>query len=133
MPATQDLKNNVLAKHTIAPAVRTDGTVNGVTVDLRGYESALALFHVGDWTDGTHTPSLEHSDDDSSWSAVSAGDLQGSFTANSGTGQENAVQQVGYKGSKAYLRGKLVTTGATTGALSSMCIVKGHPRNAPAV
>ena len=128
----QDLKNNVLPVQSIAPAVRTNGTVNGTGVDLFDYGSAAILFEAGAWTDGTHTPSVEESDDNSTFTAVSAGNLHGSFTALSGSGQQNAVQWVGYKGSKRYLRAKLVTGSATTGALSAMTIVKGHPRNAPA-
>ena len=130
--ASMDFKNNVLIAHSIAPAVRTNGTVNGTGVDLLGYEGAAMIFHAGAWTDGSHTPSLQESDDNSSFSAVAAADLHGSFTAVTGSGQQNATQIVGYKGSKRYVRASLLTSGATTGALSGACIVKAFPRNAPA-
>ncbi len=40
--------------------------------------------------------------------------------------------EVGYKGSKRYLRAMVVTASSTTGALSGASIVKGYPRIAPA-
>lgn len=131
--ATRDLKNDVLPAASLHPAATTDGTRTGAAVDLAGYNSATVQVNVGAWTDGTHTPSLTECDTvGGSYTAVAAGDLIGSFTAISGTGQQNAIQSVGYKGTKQFLKAKLVTTGSTTGAVVGMSVLKGHPTNLPA-
>lgn len=128
----QDLKNNVLAVQSIHPQL-VAATVTGIKADLLGYESAMAIVNAGAWTDGTHTPSLLESDDDSTYTTVAAGDLQGSFTAIAASGQQNQAFQVGYKGSKRYLKVKVTVTGSpSTGAYIAAAIVKGNPRNAPA-
>ncbi|HZQ01409.1 MAG TPA: hypothetical protein VFB13_17825 [Reyranella sp.] len=129
-----DLVDNVLAKHSIDPqALGSSATVTGASVDLFGYDSAMALFSAGAWTDGTHTITLEDSSDNSSFSTVGAGSLQGSITNITGTGQQNAVQQVGYIGSKRYLRAKVVSSGVTTGLAGfAALIVKGNPKVYPA-
>ncbi len=112
------------------PAART-ASANGTSADLAGYGSAVAIVEFGARTDGTHTPVLEESDDDSTFTAVAAGDLQGSFTACSSAATDDVVQRVGYLGSKRYVRVALTVAGATTGALSSAMIVRGAPAVAP--
>lgn len=130
--STQDLKNNVLAVQSLAPQLLA-ATATGSMVDLLGYESAMVVVHAGAWTDGTHTPSLLESDDDSTYTTVGAGNLQGSFTAIAASGQQNQAFQVGYKGTKRYLKGKVTVAGSpSTGAQVGITIVKGNPRNAPA-
>lgn len=122
----RDLKSGVDVAASLHPAARAaSGT--GAGVDCRGYDSAFALFSIGAWTDGTHTPKLQESDDNTTFTDVGAGDLQGAFTAVSGTAGQNAVQRVGYIGAKRYVRGFVTVAGATTGALSAFNIVRGHP------
>lgn len=124
--AYRDLRSNIDAANSLPPAARI-ATANGSGVDLRGYESAMALVHFGTWTDGTHTPSLQESDDNSTFTAVAAADQQGSFTAVSSAGGNNTVQRVGYVGAKRYTRVIMTVAGATTGAVSSATIVRGQP------
>lgn len=125
----RDLKSNVDAASGLSPAART-ATGTGSGVDLRDYDSAMAVFAIGNWTDGTWTPSLQESDDDTTYAAVAAADLQGTFTAISGTAGEYTVQRVGYIGAKRYVRPMLSGTG-TTGIDASAVIMRGHPRRAP--
>ena len=106
-----NLYDSVSAALTQNPTVK-NATANGTGVDLKGYETAVAVVQFGTWTDGTHTPSLEESDDNSSFSAVAAADLEGAFTAVSAGGGSNTIQQVGYKGRKRYVR--LSLRGATS-------------------
>jgi hypothetical protein len=127
----RDLRSNVDVAQTLAPAARVNGTATGATVDLQGYEAVMCTFESGAWTDGTHTPSLLHSDDGTTFVAPGATDLQGAFTAISGTAGQNAVQRIGYVGSKRYIRGSVVTAGATTGLLQAMTVVRSRPRVAP--
>lgn len=121
----RDLKSAVDAAHSLPPLVRT-ASANGAGVDLAGYDSAFLLVHFGAWTDGTWTPKMQESDDNAAFTDVAAADLQGSFTAVSGTAGQNTVQRVGYIGAKRYVRGVLTGTG-TTGVNAGMTVVRGHP------
>lgn len=127
----RDIKNKLEAVHSLAPAVRPTGTANGAGVDLRGFSAAMAVVHFGAYTNGTHTPTLEHSDDDVSYATVSASDLDGSFTAVvDGTGA-NTIQRVGYRGAKRYLRAVITVASGATGAASAAQIIRGMPGSAP--
>ncbi len=128
----RDLKSRVDVAASLQPAARAaSGTGSGV--DLRGYDSAFGIFAVGAWTDGTHTPKLQESDVDvaGSYTDVGTADLQGSFTAVSGTAAQNAVQRVGYIGFKRYVRGFITVAGGTTGAVESFHVMRGHPARQP--
>lgn len=122
----RDLKNNVDVSQSIAPAAHT-ASVNGTGVDLQGYNSVMVVFHPGAITDGAHTPSVEESDDDVTYTAVAAADLLGSLVDLA----SNAIQRVGYKGTKRYLRAVSTVAGATTGGVYGAEIVRGHPNVAP--
>lgn len=122
---TRDIKSNVDAAQSLAPATR-NANVNGAGVDLRGFDSAMVVYNVGAITDGTHTPSLEESDDNVTFTAVAAADLQGTFS----NFTANSVQRVGYIGSKRYIRAQVNSSG-TTGAAYGAVIARGNPAQAP--
>lgn len=128
----RDLKSNVKVAPSLAPAVRTNGTANGTAVDLRGYDSAVIAVSFGAYTDGSHTPSVEHSVDNVTYAAAAASDLDGAFTAVSSAAGQNAVQSVGYIGARRYVRVVMTVSGATSGALSAANVIAGNPRQAPA-
>ena len=121
-----DLKSNVDVVQSLAPATR-NANVNGTGVDLRGFEAAMLVYSVGAITDGTHTPAMEESDDDSTYTAVAAADLEGSF-ANFTAG---SVQRVGYIGGKRYIRAQVNSSG-TTGAAYGAVVARGRPADSPA-
>ncbi len=123
---TRDLKSNIDVQTSLGPNDYT-ASANGSSADLRGFESAVAAFVVGTVTDGTHTPSVEESDDDSTWSTVAAADLLGTL-ANLAS---NTNQRVGYRGAKRYLRAVLTVSGATTGAEVAAVIVRGNAAQRP--
>lgn len=101
---TKDLKSNVDAAQSLTPAVRT-ASANGSAVDLRGYESAMVVFSMGAFTNGEFTLTVEESDaSGSGFTTVAAGDLAGTLTAIGSTAGQNAIQRVGYKGTKRYIR-----------------------------
>ena len=109
---------------SLAPAART-ASANGSSADLKDCNAALVIVHFGAWTDGTHTPSLEESADDSTWTAVAAGDLDGSFTAKNSDSSTAKQQIVGYKGTARYIRVVMTIAGSpSTGMLSSACILR---------
>ncbi len=122
----RDIVNNLGPAAALAPAART-ASANGSGIDLRGFGSAMVLFQAGAITDGTHTPSVEESDDNVTFSAVSGADLEGTLAAMSA----NTVQKVGYRGGKRYIRAVMAVTGATTGGLTAATVVRGHPAIAP--
>ncbi len=127
----RSLYRNAKPMPCLAPAARVTGTTNGTGIDLRGYDSAMVAVAFGAYTDGTHTPSLQHSTDNVTFTAVSASDLEGSFAAVSSAAGANTLQSVGYLGANRYVRVVMTVTGATTGALSSGQVILGCPRNAP--
>lgn len=129
--ALRDLLRRILVAQSLSPAVRTNGTATGSAVDLRGYDAAVICVAFGAYTDGTHTPSLQHSTDGTTYTNAAASDLDGAFTAVSGAGGANSLQQIGYIGSQRFVRVVMTTAGATTGALSQASVIAGYPRNMP--
>ena len=115
-----------------APAART-ATYNGAAIDLQSYDSVTIALVVGAWTDGTHTPKLQESDDASIWTDVAAGDLVNAFSPISSSAGQNAVQRVGYVGYKRYVRPVLSVSGSpSTGLLSSVTAIRGRSLYKPA-
>lgn len=129
----QDIKSNIKNIATIKPSQYTALT-NGTTVDLQGFGSAMLSFYLwaADFTsaDEIYTPKVQESDDDSNWTDVAASDLDGTLTPVTALGEEGQ-QDVGYKGSKRYVRGVVVTAGTTPATLASCFAVLGHPHRAP--
>lgn len=129
--ALRDLVHKTLVKGSLVPAVRVNGSVNGTAVDLRGFDAAAVSVAFGAYTDGTHTPALQHSADGTSFVAVPAGEMDGAFAAVSSAAGANSVQTVGYKGAMRFLRVAMSVTGATSGAASAAFVVLGEPHRAP--
>lgn len=125
----RDIKNNLDGVSSIDPASVT-ATSNGSGVDLRDFDGAMVVFQAGAADTGngdeTYTPSVEESDDNSSFSAVAASGLEGvlaNMTANS-------VQRAGYKGAKRYVRAVLTLGGTTPSINASALVLRGLPHNA---
>jgi len=118
--AIHDLYNRIGVVPDLNPAART-ASVNSGGIDRTAFEggidSLVGVLAVGAWTDGTHTFKLQDSPDNSVWTDVAALYLQGSFTAITSTGQQNAVQKVGYSGVQRYVRAVDTVASATTGAV----------------
>lgn len=128
--AIRDLLHNTLATVSLAPAVRT-ATATGTAVDLRGFDAAVISVAFGAYSDGTHTPSVQHSMDNSTFTAVSTSDLDGTLSAVSSSAGANTIQSVGYIGSQRYVRVVMTASGTTSGAASTALVLAGKPRNAP--
>ena len=130
----QSLYDVARAKVTLAVAVRTNGTATGTAVDLHenldASRSALIVVFAGTMTDGSVAVTLEESADNSAWSTVAAPDLQGTAPTVAST-DDDKVFELGYVGSKRYLRVKAVTSGATSGGTFGAVIVRGYPRRTP--
>lgn len=128
--ATRDLGKNVDVQRSFALGAQTVAA-DGTTVDLAGFESAVAVLDVGLQSGTSCTFILHESDDGTTWNAVSTADCGGvtnSFVIT--TANDNATYKVPYVGGKRYLRWEL--TAATAGnVLVSGLIVRGSPRSAP--
>jgi len=142
----KDLSNNINPAVSIINAVKT-AAGNGTGVDLQGYESATVLVDVGaegDTLSGSvyFEISLEHSDDDSTYSDCAQADIidgtiaaGGIFLKLDGTTGGNpdsagGIFRVGYIGGKRYVRVVLAKTGThSNGTPIGAMIVRGHARN----
>lgn len=100
---------------------RTNGTFNGTTVDRVGAGDPSLLFVVtsGTVTDGTHTFTVQESDDGTAFTTAPAGAVQGTGPVVPWSTGSNAVFEVGYFGAKRFVRLTVTTTGATTGGVFS--------------
>jgi hypothetical protein len=127
---TKDLNRDVAVASTLAPALRTT-TASGATVDLQGYGKAAFVAHIGVVTDGTHAFDPEESDDGSTWANIASTDLSGTFVSATSSADET-VQEVGYLGTKRYVRCNVTVTGSpSTGGLIAVSVVRSGARTLP--
>lgn len=137
MAILRDLKNNLDLVQSLAPAARKV-SANGAGANLQGYGAAMAIVSIGAYTNGDFTFKLQESNDDGDtdpYADVAAGDQEGSFTEVKDSTGQNAIQRVGYKGAKQYIRVVLTENSGSpapaTGALIGASILRGHPTQAP--
>jgi hypothetical protein len=134
------LYGDILARLTLPIATRTNGTVNGTTVDksdptggVDGFTSALLVVLAGTLTDGTQTVTLQDSDDGSSWAAAANDTIVGQATSSVAIAAtaDDTIVEMGYTGPKRYLRASVVTSGATSGGTLGAVIVLGGETSTP--
>jgi hypothetical protein len=125
--ATRDLQAKVKEVNAFdAQAISTDTTTTGNTVDTLGFESVMLAVQAVSYTDGTYTPIVQESSDDSTYTAVADSDL-----LPTGSGQEASAAlsaagtfKLGYRGSKRYVRLQIVSSSTSTGAtLAGMAVL----------
>ena len=144
----QDLTHNIVVSNSIINAVKTAGA-NGTGVDLKGFEEATAIVDVGaegDTLSGSvyFEISLEHSDDNSTYTDCVQADIINGTIASGGiwlkldgtTGGDPDTTggnwQIGYVGGKRYVRLVLAKNGThSNGTPIAGVIVKSRPRVAP--
>jgi hypothetical protein len=125
--------DNTVVRRSVSPAVVTNGTINGVAVNLGAYgaESAIVVVTTGTVTDGSHAFSIEESDTGAgAWTAVPVGRLT-SAAPTVLAANDDTLYEVGVTPLKAYLRVVVVTTAATTGGLLAAVVVVGEPGTVP--
>lgn len=140
----RDTLHNLKTAEAIAPAVYTADTTPAA-IDLLGFDSATLAIHIGaGGITFTSTNKVEfkvtHSDDDSTYEAVTADDLLGVDSVGTGgivkalTAAHTAsdVTRVGYVGTKRYLKLAADFSGTHgTGTPLSAVAILGHPLSAP--
>jgi hypothetical protein len=142
----KDLSNNISPAVSLINAVKT-AAGNGTGVDLQGYEGATVLVDVGAEGDTLSSSvyfevSLEHSDDDSTYTdcaqadivdgTISAGGifLKLDGTANGNPDSAGGIFRVGYAGNKRYVRVVLAKTGThSNGTPLGAMIVRSSARH----
>lgn len=98
--------------------------VTGSGIDLKDFDSSMVVINVG-VVAGVHTPKLQESDDNITFTDVVADDMIGSF----GVLVASTAQKVGYIGYKRYAR--VFVTGAGGASLYGASILKGHAHAKP--
>ncbi|MEV4974444.1 hypothetical protein [Streptomyces scopuliridis] len=132
----RDAYNNIRPKLSLPPAART-ATATGTVVDRADgglmYQDAMVTIVTGAITDGTHTVDIKESDDNSTWSSVASSDLQGAEPALTSSSGGSSTIDIGYKGTKRYLRVDVAVATATTGGVYAAVVTLANPRVAPVV
>lgn len=129
----RDSYANVLPASSITPAART-ATVTGSSVDRYAsgamYQDALVMIHTGTITDGTHTFTVEESDDNSAWATATS--LVGTPPAVTNSGNNNKFFVIRYTGRKRYVRVKSTASGSpSTGGVFAATVLLSDPRVLP--
>ena len=122
--ANIDVISRVDVDQSILKAAKT-ASENGASFEIADYHSVGVIIDAGAWTDGTHTFTVQESDDNSTWAAVADADLYyDSEPVIDGAADDDQKYKIGYKGNKRYMRVITVVSGATTGAIYGALIVK---------
>lgn len=124
MSVTKDLHNDISVITAIAlTAVANGEDVAGVSIDRQGSDGLEFIFQVGAYTDGSVTPLIEESDDDSTFTAVADADLTNTEASAALTAA--GVSKIGYVGSKRYVKATAVTAAASTLSVGATAIKYG--------
>lgn len=117
-----------------AAIIAGNATKTGATIDRQGYESLEFLAIAGVITDSTLTCTVYESNasDMTGETAVADADLIGQtngFVHNAAS--SSTIKKVGYKGTKRYVRLKIVQTSATTGGFVCAVAIQGNAKFNP--
>lgn len=119
MAILRDLHNNIAVESALnTAAISSNTTTVGNIVDLSGDEAVEFIVQAGTITDGTYDVLVEEGDDSGLSDAANVADteLLGTEAAiQFVAAEDNAVEKIGYRGAKRYVRLSLVSTGVTTG------------------
>ena len=113
MTINKDLHNQVSVGVAIALTAVADGEdVVGAVIDRQGSEGLEIIFQVGAYTDGSVTPLIEESDNNSDYTAVAGANLTNAEA--SAALSAAGVSSIGYVGFKRYVRATAVTAAGST-------------------
>ncbi|HEY3273473.1 MAG TPA: head-tail connector protein [Methanocella sp.] len=128
--ASKDLYNLLDKGIALNPQnVTSATTINGVTINIGGYNAVAFSVMSGSVSNGTFSFKLQHGmlSDGSDMADVASTDLIGSFV--SWTNADSyKIQRVGYQGNKNYVRLVSTTTGGTVGGLITADVELGYRR-----
>lgn len=126
--------DDVVAKKTLSPVARTDGTANGTAVDRvvsGGTGDAVLLVSTGTITDGSHAITVQESANGSTgWTDLAAANIQGTMPTVVAANDDTTFE-VGLRPTLRYLRAVATSTGSTTGGVFACAFILGRPRVLP--
>ena len=126
----RDINKDVAIATTLSPNTVT-ATTEGTGVDLAGFRQAMFVAQIGTVVDGTYAFDAEECDDNATWTNIAADDLSGAFVSAT-SAADDRVQEVGYLGSKRYVRCNVTVTGSpSSGGPIGVLVIKAGPRKAP--
>ena len=120
----RDLESRLDVLASLVPTGARTASANGTGIDLQGYDGALVIVNADTITDGTHTPKVQESDDNSTFTDVASTDLVGTALVAIAAA---SVQRIAYVGAKRYIRVVVTVAGATTGGKYQAVVVRGYP------
>ena len=135
--AMKDLESSLKASTALnIAAISSDTTTDGNAIDMQGFESVMAAYHSGAYTDGTYTPLVLEGDTNVVGAATPVADAD---LLPSGTGQEasaaisaaNTTTKIGYRGTKRYVFFSVVSTSTSSGATVGATAIQGHASEMP--
>ncbi|WP_431729939.1 hypothetical protein [Verrucosispora sp. TAA-831] len=131
-----DLITHLAPAQSLRPASQADPSVpvNGISVDLANYDSAVVLVDAGtiSGAGASLTVQVQHSDDNSTWTAVPDDELDGVEPVITSANHQQ-IHKIGYRGIKRYLRVALTAKAGTTPTLLvGATVVRGKGRRYPA-
>lgn len=137
MPGTVGEQIDVEATIDAAAQTASVGSPASVGLASGGYQDASVMIVAGAWTDGTHDFTLEVADDDGTgapdtFASAPAGDINGTVPTIDDGADDNQVYVFDYTGSKPWVRVTSTVSGATTGAIYGVYVVKGNATTKPA-
>ncbi len=113
MSVTKDLHSQIVVGTAIALTAVADGEdVTGTAIDRQGSDGLEIIFQVGAYTDGSVTPLIEESDNNSDYTAVADANLTNTEASAALTAA--GVSSIGYVGFKRYVRATAVTAAGST-------------------
>ena len=136
----RDLYHNIAVTQPLNP-VTSSTTKTSSAIDMQGFDSLMVLFNVGQSGDTLSgsvywTLKLQHSDDDSSYSDVTATQLNSpnaTVVINS-SALDRAAIPFGYAGGKRYVKAVATPTGThTNGTPLGMTALRGHASQKPVI
>ena len=124
MSVTKDLHSQIVVGTAIAlTAVANGEDVTGTAIDRQGSDGLEIIFQVGAYTDGSVTPLIEESDNNSDYTAVADADLTNTEASAALTAA--GVSSIGYVGFKRYVRATAVTAAGSTLSVGASAIKYG--------
>lgn len=119
------LYNRSVVREALVSATRTNGTANGVAIDLgifaNDFRTVMFVVTTATITDGTHAITVEESADGSTgWTAVAASRVQGTLPSITSANDDTFFYFGVIVETLQYLRAVATTSGATTGGVFSI-------------
>lgn len=131
----QDLHSNIGFSQSLRPQA-VIAAVNGLSVDLQGFDGAEFEINLGTFTGTTPTATLklQESVDGTTFTDIAVADLLGGALPVIDTTNDEGIIKRGYFNNKRYVRGIVsAVTGTTPSLPMSISVIKGHARKYPIV